>query len=956
MVHVMKSVDPRFLLRPIVAAGVLGALLLAPAATVFAGPVPGNLGSGLDVLVRERLAAQTAAVSARGSAAAAVDPALREQASATRNLAFTTEQDQVKVYIHLTDPSVLRRRGGVLPASAIVTATDLTYRGGVIEAFVGLNDVVALAKTPGVSSVVLAVKPLLDVGATTSQGVVQHRVNTISQTGAGITIGVMSDSFDTTASTTDGYLADQISGDLPGPSNTVGRPLAVVVLDDPIAGGSDEGRAMAQIVHDMAPGARLGFATASTGQLSFANNIRSLAGLPSGTNTVAGFAANVIVDDLFYSDSPMFGTSIVGRAVNEVAGLGVAYFSSAGNRAAQQGYFSDARIVTPAAGLAANPTLDFGSVPAGLYAGGFHNFRTDGTTTDIAQNIVGGGTISFQWDDPFDVTPPSFNPTPFFSASSTATSTTTPAGVVLPNLTAGTQYRVTVVATAGSNLDAVVQIVTPSGTSLLTQDTGLDEELFFFAPESGNYTVNVRAFTAATVGAFDLNAHVAAGVQRVTTDYNLLFFSAAGAYISSATLAANNIASNQPLELGALPAGVSQLVIARANTPVAPVLATKVRYVMTSGRPTEYFDYQTPITFGHNHEPGAISAAAHSPFPPFLPEDYSSPGPTYILFDPAGNRLPAPVVRQKPDVAAATNVNTTFFGGDSSRDADTFPNFGGTSAAAPHAAAIAALVLQSRGGPGSVTQPQMRAILQNTAFPHDLDPFYASGAARASNGGKVTITVRGNANGFSFSDATNLSTTDTNVVAVSYVGPSAISTLAFDMRGGNTAGGNQVTGLTTPGLVLDTRTGSTAAFPFTVGRTTGSLTAGAITAAFANQAPAPSLTGQFFTLNLTFAGNAFSGGSGFTFGIDRDEFSGANNPVASNFGNNADVWGINYSIPAGVLATPIDPSGVPARGVRFSGTLADGSTFSGVIQNKNGKGYSPLDGYGYINAQSAVTP
>jgi hypothetical protein len=949
----MTSFKSRFSLTPVAAAGVLSVLLLAHSGALFASPVPGNLGSGLDVLVRERLAVQ--AVAGRSANAGGVDAALVEQAAATRNRAFTTEQDQVKVYIHLVSPSALRQRTPLLPASAIVTGMDLSYRGGVIEAFVGLNDIVALAKTPGVSSVILAVRPLLDVGATTAQGVVQHRVNTIAQTGAGITIGVMSDSFDTSPSTTDGYLADQLTGDLPGPSNIAGRSLPVVVLDDSISGGTDEGRAMAQIVHDMAPGARLGFATASTGQVSFANNIRSLAGLPSGTRTVPGFAANVIVDDLYYSDSPMFGTSIVGRAVNEVAGLGISYFSSAGNRASQQGYFADARIVTPSAGQAANSTLNFSNVPAALYAGGFHNFRTDGST-DIAQNIVGGGTISFQWDDPFDVTPPSFNPTPIASASGSALSATTPVSVIVPNLAAGTQYRITVAAAAGSNLDAVVQIITPSGATVINQDTGTDEEIYFFAPESGNYTINVRAFSATTTGAFNLNAFVASGVQRVTTDYNLLFFTAAGAYIPASTLAANNLASNQPLEVGALPAGVSQMVIARANIPLAPVLATKLRYVMSTGRPTEYFDYQTPITFGHNHEPGAISAAAVGPFPPYLPEDYSSPGPTYILFDADANRLAQPIVRQKPDIAAATNVNTTFFGSDSTRDPDTFPNFGGTSAAAPSAAGIAALVLESRGGPGSVTQPQMRAILQSTAFPHDLDPFYASGAARTSNGGKVTITVRGNSNGFSFSDATSLSTTDTNAVAVSYVGPSSIATLSFDMRGGSTASGNVVTGQSTPGLVWDGRTGSTAAFPFTVGRTTGTLTAGAISAAFANQAPAPAVTGQFFTLNLSFTPGAFVGGSGFTFGCDRDEFSGANNPVATSFGNSADQWGINYVLPAGTLSTPIDQSGVPAAGVRFSGTLADGSTFSGVVQNKNGKGYSPLDGFGFINAQGAVTP
>ena len=948
----MKPVHPRFAPSRIAAAALVGTLALAPSTSLLAGPVPANLGSGLDVLVREHLASQAAMRSGR---AMAVDPALTEQAAAMRSLAISNAQDQVKVYIHLRQPLNARSRFMLLPARSVVTASDMNYRGGVIEAYVSMDDVATLAKNPAVSSVVMAVQPIMDVGATTSQGVVQHRVNQVSQTGAGITVGVMSDSFDTTASATDGYLVDQQTGDLPGPNNTAGRTQPVVVLDDPIPNGTDEGRAMAQIVHDMAPGARLGFATASSGQVSFADNIRSLAGLPSGSKTVPGFAAQVIVDDLYYSDSPMFGTSIVGRAVNEVAALGVSYFSSAGNRASQQGYFSDARIVSASAGRAANPTLDFSSVPAALYAGGFHNFRTDGST-DIAQNIVGGGRISFQWDDPFDVTPPTYNPVPLFTATGTATSTSVASSTVLNGLSAGSQYRVVVAATAGSALDSVVQIVAPSGATVLTQDTGTDEEIYFFAQESGAYTVKVTAYNTSTTGAYTLNAYQASGTQRVTTDYNLLFFSSAGAYLSSSTLAANNLASNQPLEIGAVPSGNVQIVIARANTPTAPVLATKVRYVLTTGRVTEYYDYQTPITFGHNHEPGAISTAAHGPFPPYLPEDYTSPGPSYIYFDPNGNRLSTPIVRQKPDVAASTNVNTTFFGSDSSRDADTYPNFGGTSAAAPHAAAIAALVLQSRGGPGSVTQPQMRAILQNAAFPHDLDPFYASGAARTSNGGKVTITVRGNSNGFSFSDSTNVSTTDSGAVAVSYTGPSSITSLSFDMRGGNTAGGNLVTGKSTPGLVWDCRSGNTSAYPFTVGRTTGTLTPGAITATMANQAPAPAVTGQFFVMNLAFTAGAFSGGSGFTFGCDRDEFSGANNPVAASFGNSADMWGINYAIPAGVLSTPTDPSGVPAAGVRFSGTLADGSTFSGVVQNKNGKGYSPLDGFGFINVQSAVTP
>jgi hypothetical protein len=462
----------------------------------------------------------------------------------------------------------------------------------------------------------------------------------------------------------------------------------------------------------------------------------------------------------------------------------------------------------------------------------------------------------------------------------------------------------------------------------------------------------VTAFTAATGGSFDIKAFNASGTQRVTTDYNLLFFNnTTGAFIRA--IASNNLASNRPLELEPLPAGTIQMVIARANTPTAPVLATKVRYVMTTGRALEYFDYQTPITFGHNHEPGAMSAAGVGPFPPYLPEDYSSPGPTFIYFDQNANRLAQPIIRQKPDVAAATNVNTTFFGQDSTRDADAFPNFGGTSAAAPTAAGIAALVLQANGGPGSVTQPQMRTILQRSGFNHDLDPFYAVGQARTANGGKLAITVRANYNNFSNSDATSVSTSDTNVVAVSYVGPGSVSSLSFDMRGGAPTGGNEVTMMQTPGLVWDTRA-PTAGFPFTVGRTTGNLTAGAITATFTDQAPPPSVAGQFFTMNLAFTAGSFTGGSAFTFGCDRDEFSGSNNPPASTFGNSADLWGKIVRHPQGDTPMPNDQSGQPANGVRFSGTMSDGSTFSGVMMNRVGKGYSFLDGYGFIDAQQAV--
>src|SRR5262245_19909179 len=154
-------------------------------------------------------------------------------------------------------------------------------------------------------------------GLVTSQGDQAMRADIARTTfgidGAGVTVGALSDSFNCLG----GAAGDVANGDL--------SPVNVVQDDPGRLSGTDEGRAMLQIVHGVAPGASLAFATALGGQANFASNILNL--------KTAG--ARVIVDDVTYFAEPMFQDGIIAQAVDMVAAQGVAYFSAAGNSARQ---------------------------------------------------------------------------------------------------------------------------------------------------------------------------------------------------------------------------------------------------------------------------------------------------------------------------------------------------------------------------------------------------------------------------------------------------------------------------------------------------------------------------------------------------------------------------------------------------------------------------------------------
>jgi hypothetical protein len=132
----------------------------------------------------------------------------------------------------------------------------------------------------------------------------------VTSTGTVIRIGILSDSFNALG----GAAADEADGDLPTAAN-------VHIVAD-YSGGEDEGRAMADLVHRIAPGAQIYFYTGENGQAAFA----------TGINTLQADGCQIIIDDLSYFAEPFYqADGTVQKAVDAVNSAGVTYFTSITN-------------------------------------------------------------------------------------------------------------------------------------------------------------------------------------------------------------------------------------------------------------------------------------------------------------------------------------------------------------------------------------------------------------------------------------------------------------------------------------------------------------------------------------------------------------------------------------------------------------------------------------------------
>jgi hypothetical protein len=153
----------------------------------------------------------------------------------------------------------------------------------------------------------------IDAGARAMHADIVHQMvapgTSTPITGAGVKIGIISDSFNING----GAASDVAHGYLPA--------SGVTVLTEGAAGDYDEGRAMAELIYQTAPGASLYFASTGSGVNDFANSVQAL--------QAAG--CTVIVDDIGL-DEPYFqlGSPAETAISNAIAG-GVAFVSAAGN-------------------------------------------------------------------------------------------------------------------------------------------------------------------------------------------------------------------------------------------------------------------------------------------------------------------------------------------------------------------------------------------------------------------------------------------------------------------------------------------------------------------------------------------------------------------------------------------------------------------------------------------------
>ncbi|WIA23705.1 hypothetical protein OEZ85_000393 [Tetradesmus obliquus] len=423
---------------------------------------------------------------------------------------------------------------------------------------------------------------------------------TLKLNGAGVNIGILSDSFG-------------IKRPWSSPCAAVGATTLLKEYPGSASDGvtNDEGRAMAELICFVAPGAKLYFYTAFDGEADFASGIVKL----------KDAGCQIIVDDIAYYAEAEYSKGYLTQAVEIVRAAGAVYIGAAGN-------WQGSAFEVEAAAWKVDSS------------NGNRRLLTFGTETSLELKIISRTIFALHWDEP------SFA---YTNGSAAALSDI--------NIFLCTTRTLNAACKAGENKDNNGDATTKGGAAVEFLDLQLKD--------------NPALSSGATYYLF---------VELVDT-----------------------------------------------KRPSTDVMRIKMRTWAGSVSITQTgtgLNMNAPTLTPHVNSAGALAvgAAAYRLTPgygtnPAQIEPFSSSGQTPVFYNAAGTRLATPQLLEKPDIVGPDGTDTSFFtvGSLSNQDPDGtgYPNFFGTSAAAPHLAALAALMLQQNS---SLTVDVMFSRMRATAF------------------------------------------------------------------------------------------------------------------------------------------------------------------------------------------------------------------------------------------------